>query len=103
MIHQLAPNIVTLSLHKFASNVVEKCLTHCSAAERDVLVAEMLREAPEGGEDPLQCMMKDQFGNYVVQKVLEVRGCRVRGWNPSKWGVVGRGFEPFTKKVVWQG
>lgn len=137
-----------MALHKFASNVVEKCLTHCSAPERDVLIREMLGEgdassdspevqrsgipavgvrsdggagtdvegaadasfdaaaaaAPgtaaaaaaargggEGGglegeevlglrdgeagpEDPLQAMMKDQFGNYVVQKVLEVGG-----------------------------
>lgn len=130
----LAPQIVAMSMHKFASNVVEKCLTHCGVAERDTLLKAMLGSAtsahhsgggaseggpgglesgeagdgpaggsasggsdggagpgglegagPEGGasgegaphgphagEDPLQAMMKDQYGNYVVQRVLEV-------------------------------
>lgn len=71
VVNKLAPQIVSMSLHKFASNVVEKCLTHCNSEERNVLIKEMLGE--EGLEnDPLQQMMKDQFGNYVVQKVLEV-------------------------------
>lgn len=39
VVTQLAPEIVPMSMHKFASNVVEKCLTYCSVAERDVLVS----------------------------------------------------------------
>ncbi len=77
IVTQLAPQIVAMSTHKFASNVVEKCLIFCSVAERDVLIKSMLGASnassePGNGaeeEDPLQQMMKDQFGNYVVQKV----------------------------------
>lgn len=93
VINQLAPQIVTMSLHKFASNVVERCLTHCPPAERDVLIRSMLGShkdmdsLTEEGEDPLQQMMKDQFGNYVVQKVLEVGAAGACGW--SHVGVLG--------------
>ncbi len=46
----LAPHVVTLSMHKFASNVVEKCLTHCSYAERDAIIKTILAsDAPGGG------------------------------------------------------
>lgn len=104
-----------MSQQKFASNVVEKCLTFGGPVERRFLVSEMLGTTDEN--EPLQvcffsspllvsvykyivlkkriqkwnqvssrefltlffgtfrcvsqAMMKDQFANYVVQKVLE--------------------------------
>nr|XP_043609205.1 pumilio homolog 1-like [Erigeron canadensis] len=69
IIHELAGKIVQMSQQKFASNVVEKCLTFGDASERQLLVTEMLGTTDEN--EPLQAMMKDQFANYVVQKVLE--------------------------------
>ncbi|CAH1418215.1 unnamed protein product [Lactuca virosa] len=69
IIHELAGKIVQMSQQKFASNVVEKCLTFGDASERQLLVNEMLGTTDEN--EPLQAMMKDQFANYVVQKVLE--------------------------------
>ncbi|GMI86260.1 pumilio 4 [Hibiscus trionum] len=69
IISKLAGQIVKLSQQKFASNVVEKCLTFGGPEERQILVNEMLGSTDEN--EPLQAMMKDQFGNYVVQKVLE--------------------------------
>ena len=59
-----------LAQHKFASNVIEKCLTYCGASERQIMIDEMLGKTDEN--EPLQAMMKDQFANYVVQKLLEV-------------------------------
>lgn len=38
IMRMLAPNIVAFSMHKCASNVVEKALTHGSVAEREILV-----------------------------------------------------------------
>ncbi|KAL5542218.1 hypothetical protein UlMin_009928 [Ulmus minor] len=58
-----------ISQQKFASNVVEKCLTLGSPEERQLLVDEMLGTTNEN--EPLHFMMKDPFGNYVIQKVLE--------------------------------
>ncbi|XP_057423132.1 pumilio homolog 4 isoform X2 [Lotus japonicus] len=69
IISQLAGQIVKMSQQKFASNVIEKCLAFGSPDERQLLVNEMLGTSDEN--EPLQAMMKDPFGNYVVQKVLE--------------------------------
>lgn len=34
VVQKIAPEIVQMSMHKFASNVVERCLTHCTTEER---------------------------------------------------------------------
>jgi pumilio RNA-binding family len=111
-----------MSQHKYASNVVEKCLTHGSGADRDALVEEACTRMerctipstmaiptttttttthppthPPSRQDTepdpsvpvpsasgighaivptpaLLIMMRDQFANYVVQKMLDVAG-----------------------------
>lgn len=52
IIHELAGKIVQMSQQKFASNVVEKCLTFGDASERQLLVNEMLGTTDEN--EPLQ-------------------------------------------------
>lgn len=69
VIKKLAGQIVQMSQQKFASNVIEKCLQFGGPTERQILISEMLGSTDEN--EPLQAMMKDQFANYVVQKVLE--------------------------------
>ncbi|KAL8154075.1 hypothetical protein V2J09_011835 [Rumex salicifolius] len=69
IIKELAGKIVQMSQQKFASNVIEKCLAFGGPEEREFMVNEMLGTTDEN--EPLQAMMKDQFANYVVQKVLE--------------------------------
>ncbi|KAI4335387.1 hypothetical protein L6164_014033 [Bauhinia variegata] len=70
IINKLSGHIVQLSQHKFASNVVEKCLEYGDDTERELLIAEIVGNDEEN--DNLLIMMKDQFANYVVQKVLEI-------------------------------
>ncbi|XP_071700732.1 pumilio homolog 2-like isoform X2 [Rutidosis leptorrhynchoides] len=82
IIQELAGKIVQMSQQKFASNVVEKCLTFGDASERQLLVDEMLGTTDEN--EPLQAMMKDQFANYVVQKVLETCSDQVREYILSR-------------------
>ncbi|XP_044496932.1 pumilio homolog 5 isoform X2 [Mangifera indica] len=69
IISKLAGKIVQLSQHKYASNVVEKCLEYGDAAERELLIEEIIGQSEEN--DNLLIMMKDQFANYVVQKILQ--------------------------------
>ncbi|XP_038712377.1 pumilio homolog 6, chloroplastic isoform X2 [Tripterygium wilfordii] len=70
IISKLSGHIVQLSQHKFASNVVEKCLKYGGSAERDLIIEEIVGQ--NEGNDNLLTMMKDQFANYVVQKILEM-------------------------------
>ncbi|WOL18963.1 hypothetical protein Cni_G27760 [Canna indica] len=69
IISKLVGQIVKMSQQKYASNVVEKCLTYGTPEERQLLISEMLGSTDEN--EHLEAMMKDQFANYVVQKVLE--------------------------------
>lgn len=52
IITKLTGQIVQMSQQKFASNVVEKCLTFGTPEERQVLVTEMLGSTDEN--EPLQ-------------------------------------------------
>ncbi|KAL9254725.1 Pumilio homolog 6, chloroplastic-like protein [Drosera capensis] len=69
IIRKLSGQVVQMSQHKFASNVVEKCLEYGDAAGRELLIGEIIGK--DDGNDNLLIMMKDQYANYVVQKILE--------------------------------
>ncbi|GAA27968.1 pumilio homolog 1 [Clonorchis sinensis] len=93
--------VAELSVHKFASNVVEKAVANATRAERHSLINEVLEsnyptdpndrprsgdflalsgssdgggsaDEPHGNTSILCMMMKDQYANYVVQKMLDV-------------------------------
>ncbi|KAG9285435.1 hypothetical protein G9A89_010910 [Geosiphon pyriformis] len=64
-------NVLQMSKHKFASNVVEKCVAYGSKRDRQMLIDEVITTKPDG-TSPLISMMKDQYANYVVQKMLDV-------------------------------
>lgn len=63
--------VLTLSKHKFASNVVEKCIAFGTIEERHDLIEEALVPGSDG-QSGIASLMKDQYGNYVLQKMLEV-------------------------------
>jgi hypothetical protein len=70
-INKIKGNVLNLSRHKFASNVVEKCVTFGNGNDRKQILEEIIQTKPDG-TTPVYTMMKDQFANYVVQKLLEV-------------------------------
>ncbi|PRW20331.1 pumilio-like protein isoform A [Chlorella sorokiniana] len=71
IVAKVAPQVMTLAQHKYASNVVEACLKHGRQAHRDAIVDTMVREAAVR-PTCLVTLMRDQFGNYVVQRALDV-------------------------------
>ncbi|KAL2928868.1 Pumilio-like protein 5 [Bienertia sinuspersici] len=69
IIKNLCGQVIHMSQHKFASNVIEKCLEYGDPASRELLISEVVGQ--NEGNDNLLVMMKDQYANYVVQKILE--------------------------------
>ncbi|ESO06703.1 hypothetical protein HELRODRAFT_106294 [Helobdella robusta] len=71
IINLLKGKISTMSTHKFASNVVEKCVTHSSSEDRAAIIEEVcaISDSPQTA---LYLMMKDQYANYVVQKMIDI-------------------------------
>lgn len=69
IVKNLSGQVVKMSQHKFASNVIEKCLEYGDPDARELLIVEVIGQ--NDGNDNLLVMMKDQYANYVVQKILE--------------------------------
>lgn len=72
IINKMRGQIVPLSQHKFASNVVEKCVEYGNQQERSQILEEILAGNSKSETCPLLMMMKDQFANYVIQKIIDV-------------------------------
>ena len=73
LIDVIIPHTGVLSQHKFASNVVEKALLFGNKKQRSAMIHVVI-----SNETTLQRMMKDQFGNYVVQKLIDVANLEER-------------------------
>ncbi|EPY50751.1 RNA-binding protein Puf3 [Schizosaccharomyces cryophilus OY26] len=66
----ITKNLLYLSCHKFASNVVERCISYISENDRAYIIQKVLTEKVDN-VSILMLMMKDKYANYVVQKLLE--------------------------------
>jgi RNA-binding protein of the Puf family, translational repressor len=70
-------SVVNFSKHKFASNVIEKCIKFGTVNQRRRILHEILLGNEDltielvDDESPLALMMKDQYANYVIQKLVE--------------------------------
>ena len=60
-----------MSIHKFASNVIERCLHFGTVQQKEDIINEIIAPKDENKHDPLAILVKDKFGNYVVQKMIE--------------------------------
>lgn len=61
------------SKHKFASNVVERCLVCGDDEQRRELVTTVIAK-DDRSETTILTLLRDGYGNYVVQKLLETLG-----------------------------
>jgi predicted metallopeptidase len=66
----LKGNVYKYSFHKFASNVVERCLTFGNDKQKKDIINEII-ELDENNPDYIINMVKDRFANYVIQKMIE--------------------------------
>jgi pumilio RNA-binding family len=69
IMHIVRTNILSLSCHKYASNVIEKALACGTVDERAQLIYAIIGEQSEA-HPALLTMMRDRFGNYIVQRVI---------------------------------
>ncbi|KAF7298594.1 PUM-HD domain-containing protein [Mycena indigotica] len=62
-----------MACHKFASNVCEKAMIFGDSDGRKAIIEELMGPAlrPDG-LTPIGLLMKDQYGNYVLQRALAV-------------------------------
>ncbi|KEP64141.1 UNVERIFIED_CONTAM: Pumilio-family RNA binding repeat-containing protein [Hammondia hammondi] len=67
----MCEDIIALSTEKYACNVVERALTlnAMGRARRRIITAAL---GPEMMGQPLKMVMLDRYGNYVVQRMMEV-------------------------------
>ena len=67
-------NLLDFSRHKFASNVVEKCLDFGSEETRSEIVDAIVDDvgADHSPTSALKLLIVDPFANYVVQKVVDL-------------------------------
>ena len=66
----LKGRIYEMSIHKFASNVIEKCILNGTDEQKAEMIHELLNKG-DNAHDSLISLVKDKFGNYVVQKMIE--------------------------------
>jgi hypothetical protein len=57
--------IIELSKQKFSSNVIEKCIRCAEMPAKEKMIEELLNA------EELEILMRDSYGNYVVQTALE--------------------------------
>ncbi|CED84004.1 arm repeat-containing protein [Phaffia rhodozyma] len=62
---QFIGNVCALSVQKFSSNVIEKCIRVAEPDTRKILISELLNR------NRLEKLLRDSFANYVVQTALD--------------------------------
>lgn len=65
ILDQLEGNYGDLSVQKYSSNVVEKCLKYAGEVRRNRIIWELINNSR------LDQVMQDPFGNYVIQAALQ--------------------------------
>ncbi|KAF7315723.1 PUM-HD domain-containing protein [Mycena indigotica] len=73
IITQLRGRMLSMARQKFASNVCEKAMIFGDSDGRKAIIEELMGPAVRSdGPTPIGLLMKDQYGNYVLQRALAV-------------------------------
>jgi hypothetical protein len=73
VIMKLKKHALSLAIHKFGSNVIEKCIKNANDELKQELLNEIIDKSSVDGEQncSLMQLIRDKFGNFVVQRVLD--------------------------------
>jgi hypothetical protein len=71
LVQQFRGHFYEFSIHKFASNVIEKCIRGARKSEQIVIFSEVIGEEGAYEDNRIATMVGDQFGNYVIQRIIE--------------------------------
>ena len=72
IIDEIIDDIVPHSLHKFGSNVVEKCLQFAPDCRKDMILDRIVGVQVANSEYSLAKMIDNEFANYVVQSAFDI-------------------------------
>jgi mRNA-binding protein PUF3 len=75
-------NLLVFSKHKFASNVVERCLVFGNAEQRRGIMLEVIKKTDR--ESTLIQLIKDGYGNYVIRTSLSTHSLRIANMTAEK-------------------
>ena len=92
IINKIRKKVLMLSCHKFGSNVIEKCLVHGEKKQKEDIISEILLaklSSPDGCDSEsaarvssnaitFKDLMRDKYGNYVIQRVIDISSEPVR-------------------------
>ena len=62
--------VYNLSIHRFSSNIIERCLYFGTNEQKNNLIDEVLKKEDNSNKSIIS-LVKDKYGNYVVQKMIE--------------------------------
>ena len=71
LIRSFTGHFYEFSVHKFASNVIEKCIRGATPEQREQIFEEVIGDGTGYKSDKILQLIKDQFGNYVIQRIIE--------------------------------
>lgn len=69
LINLTLEQLISNSKHKFASNVVERCIRFGTEDNRRTIV-KTITDLDENGISPLHALMQHEYGNYVIRRSL---------------------------------
>lgn len=61
----------SFSMHKFASNVIERCIIRADETQRNFIFTDIIGSDGKYDLNRIHDLICDKFGNYVIQRILE--------------------------------
>jgi len=69
-VHVLLGDIVTLSVNKFGSNVIECCFQYATQAQLKQALSKLMQSRENGKSNHLNAVSNNHYGSYVIQKLM---------------------------------